>query len=138
LPLRNFITGVRRTALGPGELVVAIHVPRPRHEAESAFLKLGARRYLVISIAMAAATLEFTQGRVAAARVAVGACSPVAERLPALEAALVGASRERLSDCVDAGQLAPLSPIDDVRGSASYRHDAVVTLLRRLLAGFAR
>jgi CO/xanthine dehydrogenase FAD-binding subunit len=136
LPLRNFITGVRRTALAPGELVVAIHVPR--HDGESAFLKLGARRYLVISIAMAAATLEFAEDRVAAARVAVGACSPVAERLPALEAALVGTSRERLSDCVDARQLAPLSPIDDVRGSASYRHDAVVTLLRRLLAGFAR
>jgi CO/xanthine dehydrogenase FAD-binding subunit len=138
LPLRQFITGVRSTALAPGELVVAIHVPRPRHHAESAFLKLGARRYLVISIAMAATTLEFTEDRVTAARVAVGACSPVAERLPALEAALVGTPRDRLADQVDAAQLAPLSPIDDVRGSASYRQDAAVTLLRRLLAGFAR
>ena len=138
LPLRQFITGVRRTALAPGERVVAIHVPRPRHDAESAFLKLGARRYLVISIAMAAATVEFADGRVAQARVAVGACSPVAERLPALEAALVGASRDRLADLVDAAQLAPLAPIDDVRGSATYRRDAVVTLLRRLLASFAR
>jgi CO/xanthine dehydrogenase FAD-binding subunit len=138
LPLRQFITGVRRTALAPGELVVAIHVARPRQDAESAFLKLGARRYLVISIAMAAATVEFAEGRVAAARVAVGACSPVAERLPALEAALVGASRDRLADLVDAAQLAPLAPIDDVRGSATYRRDAVVTLLRRLLARFAR
>jgi CO/xanthine dehydrogenase FAD-binding subunit len=138
LPLRQFITGVRRTALAPGELVVAIHVPRPRRDAESAFLKLGARRYLVISIAMAAATVEFAEGRVAQARVAVGACSPVAERLPALEAALVGAPRDRLADLVDAAQLTPLAPIDDVRGSATYRRDAVVTLLRRLLAGFAR
>ena len=137
LPLRQFITGVRRTALAPGELVVAIHIPRPRHTAESAFLKLGARRYLVISIAMAAATLEIVDGRVAAARLAVGACSPVAERLPALEAALVGANRDVLAARVDADQLSPLSPIDDVRGSASYRRDAVVTLLRRLLAGFA-
>lgn len=138
LPLRQFITGVRRTALAPGELVVALHVPRPRHDAESAFVKLGARRYLVISIAMAAATLEFAGGRVAAARVAVGACSPVAERLPALEQALIGMTRDRLADHVDAAQLAPLSPIDDVRGSASYRHDAVLTLLRRLLMSFAR
>ena len=65
------------------------------HDARSAFLKLGARRYLVISIAMAAATLEIADGRVAAARIAVGACSPVAERLPALEAALVGAPLDR-------------------------------------------
>ena len=139
LPLRQFITGVRRTALAPGELVVAIHVPRPGHEAQSAFLKLGTRRYLVISIAMAAATLEIAEGHVAAARIAVGACSPVAERLPALEAALAGAPFDgRLADRVDAAHLAPLSPIDDVRGSAAYRSDAVVTVLRRLLEGLAR
>ena len=138
LPLRQFITGVRRTALAPGELVVAIHVPRPRHEARSAFLKLGTRRYLVISIAMAAATVEVADGRVASARIAVGACSPVAERLPGLEAALEGAPIDsRLAERVEAAHLAPLSPIDDVRGSAAYRSDAVVTVLRRLLDGFA-
>lgn len=137
LPLRQFIVGARRTALVPGELVVALHVPRPRRPAESAFLKLGARRYLVISIAMAAAVLEWIDDRVAAARIAVGACSPVAERLPALEAALVGASRDGLAGRVDAAHLAPLSPIDDVRGSAAYRRDVVATMLRRLLAGFA-
>ena len=87
---------------------------------------------------MAAATLEVADGRVASARIAVGACSPVAERLPALEAALAGAPLDRrLADRVDAAQLAPLSPIDDVRGSAGYRSDVVVTLLRRLLEGFA-
>jgi CO/xanthine dehydrogenase FAD-binding subunit len=138
LPLRQFITGVRRTALGPGELLFAIRIPRPEHDARSAFLKLGARRYLVISIAMAAATLEVADGHVAAARIAVGACSPVAERLPALEAALAGAPLDqRLADRVETSQLAPLSPIDDVRGSAGYRSDAVVTLLRRLLQGLA-
>src|SRR5262245_27195264 len=137
LPIRQFITGVRRTALASEELAVAIHVPQPRHDARSAFLKLGARRYLVISIAMAAMVLEVADGRIASARVAVGACSPVAERLSALEAALVGAPLDRrLADRVDAAQLVPLSPIDDVRGSARYRSDAVVTLLRRLLQGF--
>jgi CO/xanthine dehydrogenase FAD-binding subunit len=138
LPLSQFITGVRRTALAPGELVVAIHVPRPRHEARSAFLKLGTRRYLVISIAMAAATVEVADGRVASARIAVGACSPVAARLPELEAALAGAPLDgRLAERVAAAHLAPLAPIDDVRGSAAYRSDAVVTVLRRLLEGFA-
>jgi CO/xanthine dehydrogenase FAD-binding subunit len=138
LPLRQFITGVRRTALTQDELVVAIHVPRPGNEARSAFLKLGTRRYLVISIAMAAATVEIADGRVASARIAVGACSPVAERLPNLEAALVGAPLDtRLADRVEVAHLAPLSPIDDVRGSAAYRSDATVTVLRRLLRGLA-
>ena len=118
-------------------LVLAI----PAHGASSprrAFLKLGTRRYLVISIAMAAATVEVADGRVASARIAVGACSPVAERLPGLEAALEGAPIDsRLAERVEAAHLAPLSPIDDVRGSAAYRSDAVVTVLRRLLDGFA-
>jgi len=138
LPLADFVTGNRRTALAPGELLVAIDVPRPQAVARSAFLKLGARRYLVISIAMAAATLEIDgDGRVAAARVAVGACSAAARRLPALEAALVGASpQDGLGERVLAAHLAPLQPIDDIRGSAAYRIDAVMTLLRRLLDGF--
>jgi CO/xanthine dehydrogenase FAD-binding subunit len=138
LPLASFITGNRRTALAPGELMVAIHIAKPEHEARSAFVKLGARRYLVISIAMAAATLEIDGGRIAAARIAVGACSAVAQRLPRLEAALLGAPvDQRLGNLVDEAQLAPLTPIDDVRGSAAYRRDAVVTLLRRLLASLA-
>ncbi|HEU5095434.1 MAG TPA: FAD binding domain-containing protein, partial [Reyranella sp.] len=138
LPLSEFIIGNRRTRLSPGELAVAIHVPKPATFARSSFLKIGARRYLVISIVMAAATLEIAHDRVRAARVAVGACSAVAQRLPMLEAALSGASIDaRLAERVGPAHLAPLTPLDDVRGSAAYRLDAAVTLLRRLLAGFA-
>lgn len=138
VPLATFITGNRRTVLMPGELVVAIHVPEPAHAAKSAFLKLGARRYLVISIVMAAATLEIADGRIVRARVAVGACSAVAQRLPALEAALAGAALDAgLGSKVEPSHLAPLAPIDDVRGSAGYRTDAALTVLRRLLQGFA-
>ncbi len=86
---------------------------------------------------MAAATLEVADGGGVAARVAVGACAPVARRLPAREAALVGAPCDDLAARVEAAHLAPLSPIDDVRGSAAYRRDVVAILLSRLLAGFA-
>ena len=138
VPLSAFIMGVRKTELQSGELVVALHVPRPKHDASSAFLKLGARRYLVISIAMASVVVEVEKGRVAVARVAVGACSPVAQRLPALEQALIGAPFDaRLGERVAASHLAPLSPIDDVRGSAGYRSDAALVLLRRLLSKVA-
>ena len=138
LPLAAFITGNRRTVLGPGELMIAIYVRQPTHDARSAFYKLGARRYLVISIAMAAATLEVEHERVVDARIAVGACSAVAQRLPLLEAALAGARLDhRLDNRVEAAHLEPLKPIDDVRGSAAYRRDAVITVLRRLLTSFA-
>jgi len=139
LAVADFVTGNRRTALEAGEIVTAILVPKLPAGARSRFLKLGARRYLVISIVMAAIVLTPDEGRVGEARIAVGACSPVAKRLPDLEAALCGApltpalgarvSRDRLARI--------LAPIDDVRGSADYRLDAAATLLRRGLADLA-
>jgi CO/xanthine dehydrogenase FAD-binding subunit len=134
LPLEEFIAGPRKTALGPGELVCAVLVPKPRHLASSHFLKLGARKYLVISISMVAVVLEHENGMVRAARIAVGACSPVARRLPALEAELAGKKLDAsLGACARAEHVAPLAPIDDVRASAGYRLDATLTLLRRAL-----
>ena len=135
LPLADFIIGPRRTALRADELVAAILVPRPKHAARSHFLKLGARKYLVISIVVAAAAIEVERGIVRAARVAVGACSPVARRLPALEAALLG--RQPSGGLVKPEQLSPLAPIDDVRGDAIYRSEAALVLLRRLIEELA-
>jgi len=134
LKLDEFILGPRRTARRADELLTAIVVPKPRLAARSRFLKLGARRYLVISIAMVAAVIEVERGRVAAARVAVGACSPVAQRLPALEAALAGESvDDGLGRHVRTEHLAPLAPLEDLRASASYRREAAQTLVARCL-----
>jgi CO/xanthine dehydrogenase FAD-binding subunit len=87
---------------------------------------------------MAAVTVEIAEDRVQAARIAVGACSAVAQRLPMLEVALTGEPLDaRLAEKVQRAHLAPLTPIEDVRGSADYRLDVVVTLLRRLLTEVA-
>jgi CO/xanthine dehydrogenase FAD-binding subunit len=138
LPLHEFILGPRKTALQPGELVTAVLVPRPKSPAAGHFLKLGARKYLVISIVMASAVIEHRAGKVVNARVAVGSCSPVALRLPALEAELKGKRFDaKLPDCVSPAQLAVLEPIADVRASAEYRKQAALELLRRLLREMA-
>lgn len=137
VPLADFILGNRRTRRTPNELVTAIRVPKPRTpRVASHFLKLGARRYLVISIVMAAAAIECDDaGRVTRAGVAVGACSEVARRLPELEAALLGQTADAtLSNHVTPQHLAALTPIDDVRASAEYRADAALTVVRRALA----
>lgn len=136
VPLSHFIAGNRRTLLEPGEMVTALLVPKPEaRRAAGHFLKLGGRKYLVISIVMAAAVAEIDEdGIVTRARVAVGACSEVAQRLPALEDALAGrAFGAGLGDAAEAGHLAPLDPIADVRGSAEYRRDAALTVVRRTL-----
>ena len=134
LPLADFITGNRRTARAADELLTAVLVPKPRHPARAGFAKLGARKYLVISIVMASAVLEIADGRIAAARVAIGACAPVAQRLPLLEAALAGRRcAPGLGGAVELAHLASLAPIDDVRGTAAYRRDAARTVIARLL-----
>jgi CO/xanthine dehydrogenase FAD-binding subunit len=140
LSVAEFVTGNRRTVRRPDELVTALLVPKPQREARSTFVKLGARKYLVISIVMVGAVVELDAGdRIASARVAVGSCSAVARCLPALEQRLKGhALGPKLADLVTQADLSPLSPIDDVRGTASYRSDAALTLVRRALVELAR
>ena len=134
LPVRDFVLGPRRTARTENEFVLGVRVPA-RDTARSVFLKLGGRRYLVISIAMVAVTAELVDGRIAWARVAVGACSARAERLTALEADLIG--QFPAPDLVLPAHFAALTPIDDVRASAAYRQQAALELVRRAVAGLA-
>jgi CO/xanthine dehydrogenase FAD-binding subunit len=140
VPLAAFLVGSRRTARRADELMTAILVPRWGSRARATFYKLGARRYLVISIVMVAATLEAdAAGTVVRAAIAVGACSEVAQRLAGLEAKVVGKPlTPALSDLLCADDLAALTPISDVRGSGDYRRDAAMTLLRRALAELGR
>jgi len=138
LRLQQFLTGYRQTACRSDEIVTAILVPKPRNAARGHFCKLGARKYLVISIVMVAGVLEAdATGRVVGARVAIGACSAVPQRLPMLEAALAGQPLAAAAGLATAEHLAGLAPIDDVRASAAYRRAAALALTRDLLAGLA-
>lgn len=132
VPLQDFILGVRKTALAVDEMVTAIHIPTPPEGAGSAFEKLGNRKYLVISITMTAAVIKCdAQGAITHARVAVGACSPVAQRLANLETDLIGMKPSEME--VTPAHLSVLSPIDDVRGPGSYRLDIVREQCRRAI-----
>jgi CO/xanthine dehydrogenase FAD-binding subunit len=134
--IADFVTGHCTTARRMDELIVALRVNRPESVARSTFLKLGARKYLVISIAMVAVVIETdAAGTIGAARIAIGSCSAVAKRLPELERELAGRRLEPgLAHLVMDHHLEPLAPIDDIRGSAVYRRDAALTLTRRALA----
>lgn len=133
MPLADFITGPRQITRAPDELLTAIHVPDRALSGQGAFRKLGARSYLVISIAMVAARITVADGRVTQAAIAVGACGPVATRLAAVEAALIGASPDPAR--ITVADIDPaLSPIDDVRADRAYRREAALTLVRRTFA----
>ena len=138
MKLGDFLKGPRQTARMPGEVLTALLIPDLPDAAQGAFLKLGARHYLVISIAMVAAVVTVDQGRIIQAAISVGSCSATAQRLPALEADLLGRSVDDVlaagAGLITAAHLAPLAPIADVRGSAEYRLEAAGTLCARALA----
>lgn len=137
LPLADFITGYRRTGRRQNELLTAVLVPASADAAKSCFVKLGARKYLVISIVMAAALIERDgAGAIKTARVAVGAASEKARRLPSLETDL-----KRLppglapASILKTEHFKELSPISDIRATANYRQDAAWTLVAAALEG---
>jgi CO/xanthine dehydrogenase FAD-binding subunit len=134
ITLAQFMVGNRKTLRQADEVLAAVWVPRKVEDAASVFLKLGARRYLVISISMVAAVVQSDgNGRVADARIAVGSCSATAQRLGKLEGDLKGRALAEIGGAVRAEDLASLSPIDDVRATGEYRRDASLTLVRRAL-----
>ena len=133
MSLTDFLLAPRKTARQPNELLLGLRIPRTDETAQSVFLKLGARRYLVISIAMVAAVIARSMdGRITQVQIAVGSCAATAQRLPALEAALTGTFGDTLT--IHDDHLAPLAPIGDIRATAAYRRHSVGTLLRRAVA----
>ncbi|AGI67923.1 molybdenum hydroxylase family protein [Octadecabacter antarcticus 307] len=132
IALSNFIQGVRQTNRANDELLTAIIIPDAPNNTCSAFEKLGSRKYLVISITMSSAVVACNaDGKITYARVAVGACSPVAQRLYGLEEDMIGKTVEQV--VVARQHLAALSPIDDIRGSGSYRLDVVAEQCTRAI-----
>jgi len=136
VPVEEFCTGPGRTVLQPGELLVAIRVPRPAARTADAYLRLIPRTEMDIAVAGAGASVTLdAAGVCTAARVAIGAVAPTALRVPEAEQALVGspldeASLKRAADAAAAAA----RPIDDKRGTAAYRRTVAGVLTRRAAA----
>ena len=135
---RDFIDGYRHTACRADEIVTAILVPKPTRRDAQPFPQ--ARRAQVSGdLHRHGRRRDRDRCRTdasRAARLAIGSCSAVPQRLPALEAALVGAA---VADGCGPGRgrriSRSLAPIDDIRGSAAYRREAALALTRDLLRG---
>ncbi len=133
--MEDFFTGPGRTVLRPGEIVVQLRVPAALPRSGRAYLKHGRRKAMELATVGVAASLALdAKGRIAGARLALGAVAPTPVRAYKAEAALRG---ERPGEAlwVHAGELAMAgcSPIDNVRASAAYRRDMVGVLTRRAL-----
>jgi CO/xanthine dehydrogenase FAD-binding subunit len=136
--IASFIRGNRKTSLAADEMVTRILVPEECGKGIAHFLKLGARKYLVISIAMVAIRLVAEDNRIGAAAIAVGACSEAARRIPDVEQALIGLNQAQFKQfAVLPRMLSSLSPIDDVRAPRSYRLEAAAALITDCLSAAA-
>ena len=129
--LADFIMGYRKTALRPGEVLSSVIVTGLGAETRTAFVKLGARKYLVISIVMAAALIHRDRGgAIIEACVAVGSASAKAQRLGLLERDLARLPKGQApSTVLRPEHFSVLQPIDDARATARYRLEAAWQLV---------
>ena len=119
MPLVEFLVGPKRNTLEPDELIVAARVQAggPRQT----FMKVGPRNAMVIAVVSLAVVVDEERGEV---RAAFGSAGPV----PGLVTAQLDEPDE-LPERVAAAA----SPIDDVRGTATYRRHALRVLTARAL-----
>ncbi|HEY8486507.1 MAG TPA: xanthine dehydrogenase family protein subunit M [Limnochordales bacterium] len=137
LPLEEFFLGYRRTAVQPGELLLEVRIPRPQERSGSAFVKLGRRRAMEISIVCVAVSVTLEDDGVTCRQARIGLGSVAETTLRARQAEEVLRGRPLVPEVLrEAGQAAAAecSPIDDLRATAGYRRRAVAVLVERAAA----
>ncbi len=135
LPVDEFMIGVKRTALVPGELIESVSVPLL--DGWQGYSKVGVRNAMVIATASACVATDLASASI---RIALGSVAPTIVRCPDAEV-LAGEGVDWSARSIDpelaarAGELAAAasSPIDDHRSTAAYRRHAVSVMVRRLL-----
>jgi CO/xanthine dehydrogenase FAD-binding subunit len=133
--LEDFITGVRTTLLQPSELMFAIRWLVPSARSAGAYAKVGLRKADTISVISAAVMLQLDDnGLCNQAAIALGAVAPKPFRAHTAETLLLGKILEP-GLIAEAAHLAAETshPIDDIRGTATYRKRVTVVTVRRLL-----
>jgi CO/xanthine dehydrogenase FAD-binding subunit len=138
LPVLDVFAGVKKTTLGPSELIEAVTVPFPRRPpARQVFRKVGTRAAQALSKVVAAGLLwKRKDGRIEELRFALGSVAPTVRRLRRVEALVLG-QRPTPALLDEAVRLAAeeIAPIDDVRSTADYRRFVSQALLRDFLGG---
>jgi CO/xanthine dehydrogenase FAD-binding subunit len=114
--LDEFVTGVKRNALAPDELITAVRLVPSR--SPQTFMKIGPRNAMVIAVV----SLAVSAGDELRASFGSAAPRPVLVTAPREEASTFA---ERVAEAA--------APIDDVRGTAAYRRHALRVLTERAL-----
>jgi CO/xanthine dehydrogenase FAD-binding subunit len=140
IPVGEFVTGPKRNCLADDELIAAFHIAPA--DGPQQFAKIGTRNAMVIAVCSLALSLWPGRRGVAAC---IGSAGPTPIRCGEAEQLITGvldehdlwARRQPIPESARArfGELVEgaARPIDDVRGTARYRHHALGVLARRTL-----
>lgn len=133
IPVEAIPVSPGRTSLSAGEFVVEIRLPARAERAADAYLRSIPRTEMDIAVVGAAANLTFdADGTCTSARIALGAVAPTVVVVEAAGAAMVGTRLEEAAlEAVAEAARAACNPIDDKRGTISYRRAMAGVLARR-------
>ncbi len=139
VPLHELFSGFRSTVLAPHELITTIRVPKLAASQRGIWVKLGLRRAQAISVVHAGIVLGLDGDTVQSARLAMGSVAATVVVIPEFETILVGRTldAEAIAQAAQASASA-VDPISDVRATADYRSQTIVTLVERSLRALAQ
>jgi carbon-monoxide dehydrogenase medium subunit len=135
LPVQDLFTGVKRNALGGGEIISSVEVPTDEG-VRSAWTRAAVRNENVLSTVSVAVAATIEDGRFGVGRVALGAVAPTPMLAESASRAMAGGE----ANAMRAEKIATLAaddsrPISDIRATAQYRKHLVRVLTRRLVLG---
>jgi carbon-monoxide dehydrogenase medium subunit len=136
LRLEDFLLDRKRTALHPNELVTSISLERPEPRTAETYVKVGRRGAMEVALVGLAVRVRLGEDdTLTDVRIAACSVGPKAFRARDAETALIGTPAHGPAIAEAAGLLqAAARPIDDVRGTASYRRRVLAALLERAVS----
>jgi carbon-monoxide dehydrogenase medium subunit len=134
IPIDQFFLGPNQTVLKTDEMIREIVFPKPDPKSKMAYIKLGLRNAMAISVVSIAILMEREREGCKKVRIALGAVAPKPIRAYGVEAILTNKKimMELVAACCEkVGR--EMNPISDIRASAEYRRSMASVLLKRVL-----
>ena len=134
VPLDQFFTGPNQTVMKENEVITKICFKEPEDPINGAYIKLGLRNAMAISVVSVAVMLKIEKGVCRKARIALGSVAPRPVRAYGVEKSLEGKELNRDVIEASANEVSKdISPISDIRASAEYRQHTSSVLLKRAI-----
>lgn len=134
VPIEEFCTGVRRTVIGRGEVLVSLHFPAPAANFGANYMRFIPRNEMDIAVAGVGSSVVLDNGNIQSARVSLASVAPTPLYVKAIGDAIAGKPANDAT-LAEAGQIAKdaAKPITDMRGTIEYRRHLCDVLTRRSL-----